>query len=206
MDNNREILKNLISIDNLEKMVAADIIDEIASNLYKKENFHIKKPNIINKIPLVIKDIILLIDFDIEVNMNSILGFLENSTGVFLNETIDALDRIGAYEDMKILKNIKDIMKKYNVSIYDLRENVNNGILYEITSFIETHGDEYDEMADEISMEADKLYIGDSDRNIFDNLEIYIEKHKKELVTEILSWEYCNFNIRLCVMDKKGII
>ena len=187
MDNNREILKNLISIDNLEKRVAADIIDEISSNLYKKENFHIKELNIINKIPLVIKDIILLIDFDIEVNMNSILGFLENSTGLFLNETIDALERIGAYEDMKILKNIKDIMEKYNVSIYDLRENVNNGILYEITSFIETHGDEYDEMADEISMEADKLYIGDSDRNIFDNLEIYIEKHKKELVAEILS-------------------
>lgn len=186
MDNNREILKNLMSIDNIEKMSAADIIDDIASNLYNEENFHIKEPNVFNRIPLIIKDIILLIDFDIEVNMNGILGFLENSTGLFLNETIDSLERIDAYEDMKILKNIADIMKRYNTSTYDLRENVNNESLYEITSFIKTHGDDYDEMADEIIMEADKLYIGNPDRNIFDNLEIYIEKHKKELVSEIL--------------------
>lgn len=38
MDNNREILKNLMSIDNIEKMSAADIIDDIASNLYNEEN------------------------------------------------------------------------------------------------------------------------------------------------------------------------
>lgn len=186
MDNNREILKNLISIDKLEKMSAADIIDEIATNLYKKENFHVRTPNIINKIPLIIKDIILLIDFDIEVNMNSILGFLENSTGLFLEDTIEALERIGAYEDMKILRTIKDIMGKYNICTNDLRENVNSGSLYEISSFIETHGDEYDEMAYEISMEADKLYISDPNRNVFDNLEIYIEKHKKEVTAELL--------------------
>jgi hypothetical protein len=187
MDNNREILMNLIQVDNLEKMSAAEIIDEIASNLYKKENFHIKNENMMYQIPLVIKDTILLIDFDIEVNMNSILGFLENSTGLFLNETIDALERIGAFEDMKVLINIREIMEKYKVTTHDLRNNVNKESLYEISSFIETHGDEYDEMADEISMEADKLYIGDPNRNIFDNLEIYIEKHKNALVGEILN-------------------
>lgn len=186
MDNNKEILKNLISIDRIEEMSASDIIDEIASNLYKKENFHVRTPNIINKIPLIIKHIILLIDFDIEVNMNGILGFLENSTGLFLEDTIDALERIGANEDTKILKNIKNIMEKYNISTNDLRENVNSGSLYEISSFIEIHGDEYDDMADEISMEADKLYISDPNRNVFDNLEIYIKKHKKELINELL--------------------
>jgi hypothetical protein len=40
--------------------------------------------------------VVLVLDSDTEVNMQGMLGFLENSTGLFLAEAIGAFDRIGA--------------------------------------------------------------------------------------------------------------
>lgn len=185
MNVNKDILKNLITLENLKSMSASQIIDEIASNQYKENNRHLREKNTLDKLPTVIKDILLLADFDTELSMNGILGFIENSTGLFLNEIIDALQRIGATEDMNILKNISDTLNSYGIDTKTLRSNVNRGGVYEITKFVNTHGEEYDEMADKIIEQAKELYIYDSQRNIFDNLEIYIERNKRNLIESI---------------------
>ncbi|WP_418936961.1 DMP19 family protein [Paenibacillus anseongense] len=39
---------------------------------------------------------LLILDFDIELQMNGIIGFLENSSGAYLEETMEALFRIRA--------------------------------------------------------------------------------------------------------------
>lgn len=178
----KEILKSLISIEYISSMSPRDIINEVASNQYNKRKWDLKDRNIFERIPEVIRYILLLADFDTEVNMNSILGFLENSTGLFLNETIDALEKIEAYEDMKILKRIREILTRYGISTRTLRDDVNKGNLYDITDFSDTHGDKYDEMADLICEEANKLYIHCNDRNIFDTLERFIEKNRDQLL------------------------
>lgn len=182
----KQILKNLITLENLVVMSPSDIINEIASNQYNKSNRHIKERNVFVKLPVVIKDILLLADFDTELNMSGILGFLENSSGLFLSETIDTLERIGAYEDMEVLRNISIILNRYGVSTQTLRNNVNKENLYDITNFSNTHGAKYNEMADKIVEEAEKLYVYSYDRNIFDNLIIHIEKNKKQLAESML--------------------
>jgi hypothetical protein len=186
MNDVKEMLKNLISMENINLMSPWDIINEVASNQYNEKNLYLKDRDVFERIPEVIRYILLLADFDTEVNMNGILGFLENSTGLFLNETIDALKKIEAFEDMEILKRIREILTRYGISTQILRDNVNKGNLYDINNFSNTHGDEYDEMADMICAEADKLYIRCHDRNIFDNLERYIEKNKDRFV-EVMS-------------------
>jgi hypothetical protein len=45
---------------------------------------------------------ILVLDFDTELSMNGILGFLENSTGGLFPETIDAFEKIGASETVSV--------------------------------------------------------------------------------------------------------
>ncbi|PFM82699.1 DUF4375 domain-containing protein [Bacillus sp. AFS077874] len=135
--------------------------------------------------PVVIIDIILIVNLDTELNMQGILGFLENSTGLFLDDTIETLQRIQAKEDYEILKAIKSILQQNNVSTQDLRNNVDNQTEYSITTFSETHSSKYDDMVSEISEVADNLYLYDGDRNLFDNLIKYVDTNKSNLVGEL---------------------
>lgn len=180
-----EIIKSLISLDHLMKNTGEEIINEIALNLYKEENYQICERDTFYKLPIVIRDIILVINFDTELTMQGILGFLENSTGLFLDDTIETLDRIQAKEDYEILIAIKSKLEQNNVSAQDFRNNVNNLKEYFINTFSKAHGSKYDEMAIEICDIADRLYLYDDDRNIFDNLIRYVDTNKVNLINEL---------------------
>lgn len=182
MSEYREIIKNLIQLNFLTKNSGEEIINEIALNLYNEENYHLTERDAFYKLPIVIRDIVLVINLDTELNMQGILGFLENSTGLFLNDTIETLQRIQAKEDYEILKSIKSILEQNNVSTQDLRNNVNNQIKYSIATFSETHSSKYNDMVSEISEVADKLYLYNGDRNLFDYLIKYVDTNKDNLV------------------------
>lgn len=183
--NYREFLNNLVSFKQLKDKTGEEIVEEIASNLYEGENYLIFQEENFYKIPEQIRDIILLINFDTELAMEGIWGFLENSSGVYLNDTIETLEKIQAEKDHNILNNIKHILDENKISTSQLRVNTNNQELYSIQSFIETYGSAYDVMADRICEIAEKLYISSDDRNIFDNLILYIDKNKSLLIREL---------------------
>jgi hypothetical protein len=185
MNEYREIIKNLIPLNLLVNNTGEEIINEIALNLYNKENYKITERDTFYKLPVVIRDIILLINLDTELNMQGIMGFLENSTGLFLDDTIETLQRIQAKDDYEILKAIKFILEQNNISTMDLRNNVNNQMEYSITTFSETHSSKYDDLISEISEVADKLYLYDDDRNLFDYLIKYVDTSKNNLVEEL---------------------
>ncbi|PGM49080.1 DUF4375 domain-containing protein [Bacillus sp. AFS053548] len=180
-----EFLNNLISLAQLKCKSGEEIIEEIASNLYDDENNFIFEVEYFYKIPDVIRDIILLINFDTELAMEGILGFLENSSGVFINDTIETLEKIHAEQDYIILKNIKSILDENNISTTHLRANTNNQEQFSIQDFSETHGSAYDIMSDRICEIAEKLYITSEDRNIFDDLIMYVDKNKSLLFKEL---------------------
>lgn len=69
------------------------------------------------KYPQFIQDIIFIIDYDTELSMNGILGFLKNSTNKYLPQTITALKNIGADTDVEVLKKI---------SSFDTYKNIND--------------------------------------------------------------------------------
>ena len=177
-------MKNLIQPNLLPKISGEELINEIALNLYSEENYHLTERNTLYKLPVVIRDIILVIHLDTELNMQGILGFLENSTGLFLDDTIETLHRIQAKEDHDILAAIKSILAQNNVSTQDLRNNVDNQMEFSITTFSETHSSKYDDMVSEISEVVDKLYLYDGDRNLFDYLIKYVDKNKHDLIRE----------------------
>ncbi|KAA0543102.1 DUF4375 domain-containing protein [Bacillus sp. BGMRC 2118] len=178
-------LKSLISFNDFKAKSSVEIIDIIATNLYKNENLNIKDEEIFYNLPDIIRDIILLIDFDTEVTMQGILGFLENSTGFYLKDTINTFEKIQANEDHIILDKIESILKKYNISTRDLRNNVNKQGLYNINNFAELHGTDYENMSEEISILADSLYIYHEERNVFDLLSKYVSGEKNFLIREL---------------------
>jgi hypothetical protein len=129
---------------------------------------------------------ILLVDFDTEVNMNGLLGFLENSTGAYLDQTIDAFRMLGAVRTADVLCRVREAMTRHAVSHERLREPHRHTTEYQITSFAELHGSSLDGFADEIGRLEDLLYVHDrSQQSPFPLLEAYLEKHVTTIQSEI---------------------
>jgi hypothetical protein len=102
--------------------------------------------------------VILVLDFDTEVNMQGMLGFLENSTGLYLAETIEAFHRIGAQATADILQNIQGILETHGVSTSQLRSDFDGTTLYQITSFNELHGD-LGSLPEVVERDGERLYV-----------------------------------------------
>jgi hypothetical protein len=173
-----KILNELISWETLHQGSAEDIVSEICMNLYSDRG--IQARTYFEQLPMWLQDIILIIDFDTELNMNGIIGFLENSTGQYLDETIDSLKRIGAVQDYLTLHNIKLILMSSGIDPRILRANLNNQSEYTISSSQMIHGLDFDEVLDE----AENLYLN-QDRNIFENLFEYVEMNRSLFIREM---------------------
>jgi hypothetical protein len=102
-----------------------------------------------------------IIDFDTEVCMNSILGFLENSTGFYLADTIAAMEAIGARGTAATLRTIQQVMAEHRVTHERLRGDLARMQEWQISTFAECHGEELSQMADLVGRESKKLYIYD---------------------------------------------
>lgn len=137
-------------------------------------------------IPEVVRVIILIIDFDVEVHMNGMLGFLENSIGLYFEETIEAFRTIGARETTRILEDIRSTMSPFGVSTTQLRGNLQNSEEYEITSFNETHGEATGIMGEQIEELASQLYLyHPQGENITELLKEYVEP-QQEIVLQFM--------------------
>jgi len=129
---------------------------------------------------------LLVIDFDTELAMNGILGFLENPTGAFLDQTIDAFATLGADQTAAVLRRIRKTTIKHAVSHHRLRAPYQRTSEYQITTFAELHGRSLDDFAAEVCDIADELYIHDRTQpSPFPLLEAYVEQHATEMLSEI---------------------
>lgn len=117
--------------------------------------------------------------------MNGIFGYLENSTGQFIELTVEVLERIGAVSDAICLNNIMKILNECGLKTSNLYANVQNLEEYQVSNFSQTHGNIDSELLKKIEQEAEHLYIYSQDLNIFDNLFDYIEANKQCLNNEL---------------------
>jgi hypothetical protein len=181
----------LFLAEDFDNKTSEEIIDYLLLALYKPEMIERRDRDIFNQLPLPLQTTILVIDFDTEVAMNGISGFLENLTGLFFPETIEAFERIGAIQTTRILSNIATIMSKYDISIQDLRSNVNRQSVWSITSFSQTHCEQALKMAEEIEKEASSLYLYETETDagepIWTMLASYIDERKGFLVNQLQS-------------------
>ncbi|TCM91006.1 uncharacterized protein DUF4375 [Paenibacillus sp. BK033] len=187
MNNLHAIVQQLVPEKELMPTTSAsELIEHVCSNRYKKENCSKEDKQGFKQLPRVLQDIILLIDLDTELNINGVLGFIENSSGRYLDETIDVLGRIRAVNDANALKEIKDILREYDAGAHKLNDDIQHLQQYEVRSYAQTHPILDDEFYDRIQRAEEKLYINANQENVFDHLMRYIEANKKELMDEIV--------------------
>ncbi|WP_326400096.1 DMP19 family protein [Paenibacillus ottowii] len=168
------VIKLLIPPHN--NFSAADLVEHIGSVIYGEEASSIR--DMIYEVPESLRTIILLIDFDTELSMNGVFGFLENSTRKYLNETISGLKLIRAEKDSSTMEEIKKLIEDINF----------NGEIklepYQITIFEERH-DINERILERIKELADGLYVYSIERDIFDYLIDYLSNNWMVLLKEL---------------------
>jgi hypothetical protein len=162
---------------------------ERLGNPYEKKYHRVRElsdwPNLQNPLHVTL----LLCDFHTELCMNGILGFLENSTGAYLDETIEVCRLIGAGQTANTLIQIREAMHEHSVSHHRLREDFANTTEFEISSFSDTHPGR-EEFAEAVCGLARTLYLYDDRGEPFDShLEDYLERHSDEMLDQLESIE-----------------
>jgi hypothetical protein len=160
----------------------AEIVDALSIGVYEPPLSGLREN--LSRLPDVLRVPILVIDLDTELAMNGILGFLENSTGLYLSETIEALVLISAHETSETLRTIARIVESHGVSPENLRAAVNQAQPYAVTSFTELHGEAAGRMASEVTEKAAELYLYNAanGERVFDLLCTYLEPRRNELL------------------------
>lgn len=70
-------------------------------------------------------------ELEMEVNNGGYLQFFTNASGRYADETLEALELIGATYNRELLKNAYDVLIKYNENPNNLNEKINSKKIYE---------------------------------------------------------------------------
>ena len=180
------MIRQFFTIEDFNK-TPDKIVGHIAIKIYQPDMTRLTEREVFRAFPEALRTIILIINFDTEVSMNSILGFLENSTGEYLPETAEAFRRIGAEQTSTSLHNVQKILERHQASTQQLRDDVSNLPLYSISSFADTHS-QSEVMAEEIDQAVSNLYIYQSSEDrepIWEMLYAYVGETRNSIVEEL---------------------
>jgi hypothetical protein len=109
--------------------------------------------------------------------MSGIHGFLENNTGYYLNETIEALEAIGAHATARTMGNIRAILVRHGVDLSD-REG--------IQKFHWDHSEKSDLLRAEIKAEMHSLtHAHPRPHEREDVLGMYVDANRDALLSAI---------------------
>ncbi|QAA32165.1 DMP19 family protein [Clostridium manihotivorum] len=98
------------ALERINEMSADEFLQAMA-DVYKEAIDR----NEIKKYPQFVQDVIFIIDYDTELQMEGLVGFFNDSTKDYVNETISALKNCGAIKEAEILEKCKAI----NIEDYD---------------------------------------------------------------------------------------
>lgn len=183
MNKLQEELQQLLPLDQFDSMSGEEVVGSVAMDLYRAEFATIRECG--PELPQVLRDTILIIDLDTELSMSGIIGFLENATGRFLGETTEAMQRIGNDADAEILENIQQMLSESGVTPEQLRENVNALSEQDVTTTLNTHGQQIHEVLQQVELEAGNLSMQSDNEEVFELLYQYVDTNKDRLKQEL---------------------
>lgn len=173
-------------VGRLRAMTGEHLLHRIG-NPYEERYCAIRRQNSWPSLANPLHVALLLTDFDTELCMNGIVGFLENSTGAYLDQTIDAFRLIGAEQTAATLSQIRETMRQHGVSHQALRSDFHGSSEFQIMSFSNLHPGR-DDFAAEVGRLAEALYLYDCSRESpFSLLETYLEKNSAEMLAQLES-------------------
>jgi hypothetical protein len=167
----------------LESLPPRELIEALSIQIYEPPLSNARERLLEISEPLRV--LILVLDFDTEVCMQGMLGFLENSTGLYFTETIDAFEKIDARETLEVLRGVEKTLQKHGVTPSRLRADFAGTEEYQITTFRELHGN-LGSLPEEVEHHAKRLYLyGREGERVWDLLEGFVKTHRQAILDEI---------------------
>jgi len=131
-------------------MDASKLLEDLSIRIYEQPLSDYRDDGRICDTTNPLSVVMLLVDYETECSMNSITGFLGNSAGSRLSETILAVRKIGCIDHANVLEEICETSIAAGMTHdaiqndrYDLAE-------FTVASFADLHGDKWDDACDRI--------------------------------------------------------
>ncbi len=138
-------------------MDASQLLDELSVLIYSPPLSDFRLDGRISDTTNPLAVVMLLIDYETEYSMSGITGFLGNSAGSRLPETIRAIRAIGSDEHADILESIQSTAISAGMT-YDAMQADCVGLeSFAVTSFEKLHGDKWGEACCSIHTLHDKV-------------------------------------------------
>ncbi len=113
-------------------MKAKELIAFLATHRYDEKNYELVDSEDFKALPDYVKYFIYLYDFELEYEMSGIYTLLGNVPGLYLSQTIESF-RITQNDALAdCLLQIEGILKQYGLTTAMLRDQVNQGELYQV--------------------------------------------------------------------------
>jgi hypothetical protein len=162
---------------------AAAFLDRFAVRIYEYPLLRLRHE--LPELPEVLRNVVLVVDFNTEIIMQGLLGFLENSTGQFLPETIIALRTIGAFATAHTLCEVQDVLASSQISTRSLHDDLQKLELFQITTFRADHPQVDAQALDAIAAIEDRASTGESEELLLP----YVAAHLEELEASLSLYE-----------------
>jgi hypothetical protein len=131
-------------------MDASKLLDELSVRIYAPPLSDYRDDGRISDTSNPLSVVMLLIDYETECSMNGITGFLGNSAGSRLSETIVAVRQIGCIDHAHILEQIRETATGAGMTYGAIQDDCAGLAEFTVTSFAELHGDKWDDACDRI--------------------------------------------------------
>jgi hypothetical protein len=167
---------------HLASLPIADVVNALVGKMYEPPLSRLRER--MSDLPDPLRVLFLVSDFDTEVLMNGIVGFLENLTGAHLLATIEAFDAIGAKSTAATLRDVEVTMRQYGITHQMLRQPMADLEEFSIVSSSALHGQNATRMFEVVEKRAQDLYCyqRESPEAIFELLCQYLEPRRQELL------------------------
>jgi hypothetical protein len=163
------------------KMDASELLDVLAVRIFEPPLASFRDDGRIADTSNPLSVVMLLLDYETECSMNGIIGYLDNSSGQYLSETIDALDTIGCADNAKILKRIRATAGAGGMTSDEIHQDNVDLEPFTVTSFADLHGDQWDDICDRIEALHDAV-----DWNAFwKAMTAFVSEHKDVIQNQL---------------------
>lgn len=138
-------------------MDISDFLDELSVSIYSPLLTDFRLDGRISDTTNPLAVVMLLIDYETECSMGGITGFLGNSAGSQLPETIRAIRAIGSDEHADTLESIRSKAIAAGMTYNAMQADCAGLEPFAVTSFKKLHGDKWDEACCSIRTLHDKV-------------------------------------------------
>ena len=156
------------------KMRRMDLLTEFAIKIYEPPLCEMRDSGAIADLSNPIAVAMLVVDFETEVTMQGIVDFIGNSTGLYVRETVKALQIIGCDTQADQLQRILDIADVAGMTHDAIQEDMSGLAPHAITSFSKLHGEKWDSACKQISAIDDEVDY----HEILSHAHAFVQRHE----------------------------